>query len=212
MPETITRTYEAYTIDELDGTARDNAMQTLALWAVEDYEWWDSTIENFVETVETEGVIEIATRNGRTVGGRTYTDPCVFFSGFWSQGDGASFAGKVDVAAYLKLTKQAGKKRALYNWAIDQGCGIRIKTTGNYSHEYSMYVDCDYNDFHYTPDGKATEQAAGLEDEILEWARDKARQLYKDLEAEYEYLTSEEVLLENAQANGYRFDDRGKPL
>lgn len=212
MPETITRTYEAYKIDELEGSARDNAMQTLARWAVEDYEWWNSTIENFVETVETEGVIEIETRNGRTVAGRTYTDPCVFFSGFWAQGDGASFAGKVDVAAYLKLTKQAGKKRALYNWAVDQGCGFRIRTSGSYSHEYSMYVDCDYNDFHYTPDGKATEQAAGLEEEILGWARDKARQLYKDLEAEYEYLTSEEVLLENAHANGYLFDDRGNPL
>lgn len=212
MPETLTRTYEAYKIDELEGSARDNAMQTLARWAVEDYEWWESTIEYFVETVEAEGVITVDVRTSRKGGMTKFTEPCVFFSGFWSQGDGACFAGKVDVAAYLKLTKQAGKKRALYNWAVDQGCGIRIKTKGGYSHEYSMYVDCDYNDFHYTPDGKATEQAAGLEDEILEWARDKARKLYKDLEAEYEYLTSEEVLLENAHANGYLFDDRGKPL
>lgn len=207
MPEVIERTI--YTLAELEGKARDAALETLSGWAV-DYDWWEDVIDCFVETTEDEDVITIARKTASTVGGRTITEPQVHFSGFWSQGDGASFAGTVDVAAYLKLTKQAGKKRSLYNWAVEQGASFRIVTSGRYSHEYTMTVDCDYNDLNYLPEGKALDQVEGLEDEILEWARDKARKLYKELEEEYEYRTHEDQLIENAEANDYRFYEDGE--
>jgi hypothetical protein len=48
-----------------------------------------------------------------------------------------------------------------------------------------------------------------LETWILEEAQAYARQIYKDLESEHEYLTSEESLIEAAEANGWMFDEDG---
>jgi hypothetical protein len=48
-----------------------------------------------------------------------------------------------------------------------------------------------------------------LETWILEEAQAYARQIYKDLESEHDYLTSEESLIEAAEANGWMFDEDG---
>jgi hypothetical protein len=40
-----------------------------------------------------------------------------------------------------------------------------------------------------------------FEERVLEACRDHADQLYKDLEVEYEYLTSDEVVLDTMEAN-----------
>lgn len=58
-------------------------------------EWWDGVYEQFVESCTEKG-IRVDTHDVQTVGGKTIAKPSVYFSGFWSQGDGACFEGRVD--------------------------------------------------------------------------------------------------------------------
>ena len=44
---------------------------------------------------------------------------------------------------------------------------------------------------------------------VLEWARSKARELYRNLEKEYEYQTSDEYIAETCEVNEYVFDEDG---
>jgi hypothetical protein len=57
----------------------------------------------------------------------------------------------------------------------------------------------DYSDF-----------SESAEETIVEALRDLARWLYRQLEKEYEYLTSEPAVDEALTANGYTFLENGK--
>ncbi|HAY07899.1 MAG TPA: antitoxin of toxin-antitoxin stability system, partial [Hyphomonas sp.] len=48
------------------------------------------------------------------------------------------------------------------------------------------------------------------EDIVVEAMRDLARWLYRQLEQEYECQTSDEVVDENIEANGYTFTEAGR--
>ena len=50
------------------------------------------------------------------------------------------------------------------------------------------------------------------EETIIEALRDLARWLYRRLESEFEYLTSEQAVDEAITANGYTFVENGKPF
>ena len=82
MPEQITIT--VYKYDELQGDAKDNARAKLTEWAT-DHEWWD-------------GVYDIAKEDGAK---RGFEIDDIRFSGFWSQGDGASWTGYVKIGSFL---------------------------------------------------------------------------------------------------------------
>ena len=70
-----------------------------------------------------------------------------------------------------------------------------------------MQINIDYTD---EPTDTDTDQQLGnLENEILEKSRDKARAIYKRLETEYNYLNSDESIIETIQANDYDFTSNG---
>jgi len=79
-----------YDFTELTDAAKDKARA----WFREtiDYEWWDSVYDDFERICPILGVT-LATRTVRLMGGGTRQKPCIWFSGFWSQGDGACFEG-----------------------------------------------------------------------------------------------------------------------
>lgn len=52
----------------------------------------------------------------------------------------------------------------------------------------------------------------GAEEIVIEALRDLARWLYRQLEREYDYQTSDEVADESIEANGYTFTDEGRRL
>ena len=54
--------------------------------------------------------------------------------------------------------------------------------------------------------------SALAEDAIVEALRDLARWLYRRLESEFDYLTSEPAVDEAIDANGYTFLENGKPF
>ena len=91
MPEAICTT--VYQIPELSGTAKEKARSWYRDAAVTD-DWWDVVYDDFERVCDILGV-SLKTRPARLMGGGTSPKTCIWFSGFSSQGDGASFEATV---------------------------------------------------------------------------------------------------------------------
>ena len=81
----------------------------------------------------------------------------ISFSGFWSQGDGASFEGNMDaseVAELLKNIKLPKKQRILFDLANSGSVDIDVSfdRSGRYVHEKSVStnIEIDVNDYEET--------------------------------------------------------------
>jgi len=134
-----------------------------------------------------------------------------------SQGDGAHFDGRIDVAKYMKTHKLDEKYLALYLAVQDDGSYINVSTT----HRGNMQVN-DWNMYpnQTAPSGvfkdlpqEAWEElideqadAAGLDDAVIKWCRELAHDLYINLRDEYEWRTSEESFLESCECNEITFE------
>lgn len=140
--ETIVKTYLKF--NELRKDQQAKVLDKLRYINVDHDYWSESTIDDFKTELEDLG----------------FSDIEVSFSGFWSQGDGASFTAKHNE-------------------------GEITKSSHRYCHEMTMQCD---------------------DDALLDMARDKARQLYRSLKKDYEYLTSNEAVIETIEANDYEFD------
>lgn len=169
---------------------------------VEHIEWWDCVYDDFREDMEKAGI---------HVGDMS-------FSGFWSQGDGASFTGYINDN---KLFFEQHKLTDSYPWLTkllshDGGFVLTIeRTSHHYVHEYTVGVDLSYADnfYHVLPDDGV--RAAVIEqwnehleaeynticDAVTDIIRDYCRDLYRRLEEEYNYLTSDEAVWEAIVAN-----------
>lgn len=210
MPQVIATT--VYHLNELPEGARDRARA----WYREggfDHDWYDAVYEDFQRIAEILG-IRLNTRTVRLVGGCTREAPCIWFSGFWSQGDGACWTGiysyrkssSAELRAYapndqtlhcIADTLQAAQRQKFYQ--------LRTNVThrGNYYHDYCM-------DIAVTRDGPFSQEIAGEAEAIIVRAlRDLANWLYRQLEQEYDYLTSDEAVDETLIANGYIFTEEG---
>ena len=88
MPEVICTT--VYQFPELSDAAKEKARSWYRELGPHD-DWWDSVYEDFERVCEILG-IRLKTTPVRLMGGGTRAKPCIWFSGFWSQGDGASRA------------------------------------------------------------------------------------------------------------------------
>jgi hypothetical protein len=92
---------------------------------------------------------------------------------------------------------QAAQRRNFYQLRAD------ITHRGRYNHEYCMAISVER-------DGPtAQDMTAGAEDAVITALRDLARWLYRQLEREYEYQTSDAVD-EAIIANGYTFTETGR--
>jgi hypothetical protein len=78
MPRTIEKTVTLFTFDELEGHAKDRALETLRRFATGDSFWH-------------EGITEGDAKECAKLAG--FDIDRVMFTGFWSQGDGACFEG-----------------------------------------------------------------------------------------------------------------------
>lgn len=209
MP-TVIKT-KVFTFDELDEDAKTRARDWYREGAL-DYDWWDSTYDDFSGICKILG-IDLKARPVRLMGGGTRQKPCIQFSGFCSQGDGASF--EVDLYAYARnsiaqIKAHAPNDAALHDIAARlaavQRCNFyqlyaRVDQRGRYVHENTMLVDVRRDDAEMTSDA---------EDAITEAMRDLARWLYRRLAEEYEYLLSDGVVEESIAANGYTFTADGR--
>lgn len=211
MPEIICTT--VYQFPELSGAAKDKARSWYREIGPHD-DWWDVVYEDFEQVCEILG-IRMKTTPVRLMGGGMRQKPCIWFSGFWSQGDGACFEGYWSHAkdAPARIRSYAPKDATLHGIA-DRLQAIQrrnfyqlaaeISHRGRYYHEYTMSVDVARDSPTWQP---PTEDA---EETVREAIRDLARWLYRQLQAEYDHLTSDEAVEDGIIANEYTFTETGR--
>ena len=144
----------------------------------------------------------------------------IYFSGFWSQGDGAMFEGRIEdwgqYLGHLGYDDPILIEAAVGNWYY------KWTHSGHYYHEHSVSYDDGvfspenpYTSGYWSRDIPEEEQFRGavwdammerhdllaLTEKIQEDLRDHMRDLYRELEKEYDYLTSDEAVIEWMVAN-----------
>ena len=211
MPEVIETT--VYRLAELSDEAKVEARA----WYREggfDYDWYDAVYEDFQQIAEMLG-IAFKTRTVRLMGGGSRQEPRIFFSGFWSQGDGASLEGfysyrknaSAAIRAYAPQdTTLHGIADALQSVQRRNFYQLRAEAThrGRYHHEYCMAISVERDSPTYQ------DISADAEEVVSEALRDLARWLYRQLEREYEYLTSDDAVDESIIANDHTFTGSGR--
>lgn len=195
--------------DQLDERQKERAREWYRQASRHD-EWYDSVYDDAIRLGALMG-IEIGTKGWRATNGRTGSRPAIYFSGFWSQGDGACFEGeyrykKGGVKAVTKECGGQGKELI----RIAQGLQdvqkkyfyrllARCKHSGYYYHSGCMRVEVEHRDDSYR-------DVSDAEDEVAQLLRDFADWVYSRLEDEYDYLNSDEQVEESILANEYDFD------
>ena len=127
------------------------------------------------------------------------------WSGFSSQGDGASFsADSIDVEKFLRKVGQWSQYKALHNAINDGVLTFKIVRSGlRYSHENTVYAAQNES---YWPETKNQEHKANeLETVLTEFVRKVSREYYRDLESAYNQSVSEEGIKDMIEANEYEF-------
>ena len=211
MPEIIETT--VYRLDELSDAAKDNARA----WYREtgfNYDWYDAVYEDFQRIAEILG-IRLKSRHVRLFGGGTRQELCIWFRGFWSQGDGACFEGDWSYAkgAAKRIRDYARQDRVLHRiadalQAIQRRNFYQLRAEanhrGHYYHEYCMAITVERDSSTWQ------DMSADAEEVVIEALRDLARWLYRQLEREYDYLSSDEAVDETILANEYTFTEAGR--
>ncbi len=179
-----------------------------------DHAWYDFVYEDF-ETICAILGIALRTSPARLASCATREQRHIYWTGFWSQADGACFEGTYSyapgAAASIRIhapldtrlhaiadTLQAVQRRNFYQ------CHARIEHRGRYYHEYSMAISSERDSPTWQP------MTADAEDTIAEALRDLARWLYRQLESEYQYQTSDEAVDEMLAINGFTFTGDGE--
>lgn len=210
MPELVTTT--VYRLGELSASAALEARSWYRRSASNDA-WHEFVFEDFERVCMILG-IDLTTHPVRLYGGGTRQEPRIWFSGFSSQGDGACFEGEY---AYAKGASRAIRAHAPQDdelhrivdaLAAVQRCNFyqleaRIRHEGRYYHEYTMVIAVD------RAGSTAHDMTSRSEDRVIELLRDLARWLYRQLEREYEYQTSDFVVDEAIISNDYSFNEYG---
>ena len=210
MPRIIETT--VYTIDELSDAAKENARIWYRHQGLHD-EWYDFVYEDF-ETICGILGITLATTPVRLYGGGTRDKPQIFWSGFHSQGDGASLFGTYCHArgASKAIRAHAPKDAELHRIADElqpvqrrnfHQLHASIRQSGRYCHEYSMAIEVERDSPTRQP------MTDGAEDTVIEALRDLARWLYRQLRSEYEHQTSDEAVDEIVSINEWTFKADG---
>ncbi len=214
---------EIYKYSELSDEAKHKARENFVEhWM--NHDWWDCTIDFMKE-------------EGHHKHGFRVDE--IRFSGFWSQGDGASWCGAVSVKDWIAskpTTYQEFPTTQIVLALIDEGWiddKVMVSyNTSRYCHENTMDVSTigAHEPEEYEEEmqsgmfkGASTRELmhiVGCKDGVL-FAMDKeieadckafAREIYRALEEDYESEISEESVAETYEANGAMFGEGGNFL
>lgn len=165
------------------------------------YDWWDGVEEQFKEECGPMG-IEVDK---------------IDFSLSYSQGDYATFTGRVHMGKWMKHHGYDLKYHALYLSLQSYGSNAVL----HHGRSIATYVDLDYQPGNTYPEGVFSDlpqeawdelcqeqfEAEEWEQLVLEHVRELESDLYDRIEKEYEYLTSEEQFIEHCECNDVTFDN-----
>lgn len=213
---------EVFKYAELSDQAKTKARN----WYIEgmDYEWWEGTYEMAIEDGKEKGF---------------YIDK-IYFSGFYSQGDGASWTGQVDVRQWLeenypdsiglsawcqliqedvvsKFSKVEANNSHYCHESTMQFSDVEDETDGFFD-EHEMLLPSIFKgmqvqhlfDIIVSDDNCPLKTTEGITQAITESGRQYAKDIYHRLREEYEYLCSEEMMLDHFDCNDYHFNEDGR--
>lgn len=205
-----------YTFAELSDDAKEKAIEACRDYNIHE-SWYEFTYEDFKNMCEIFG-IDIHEKRRNT--------PSIYFSGFWSQGDGSSFDADVDILKFIAAVNGEKWKEYAPLAALDFE-KYEIHHSVDRAMGYSDAIEIDftshaqtrgyYNRYDWTFKTHAANNATPLIDAELERICDQTERnmdelnnwLYRTLEREYEYLTSDEAVIETIEANEYEFTEDG---
>lgn len=187
----------AYKFDELSKEAQDKVVEWFKDINVQ-HDWYDFIYEDAKQVASLMG-IDIHR---------------IFFSGFWSQGDGACFEGEY---SYKKGSVKAVKEYAptdetLHSIAESLSSiqknrfyklSAKVSHSGRYYHSRCTTIHV-YEDGNYTSDEN--------ESLVSECLRDMMNWIYSQLEKEYEWQTERVAIEESIRSNGYEFTADGQQI
>lgn len=196
-----TRTYNVYKFEELPVEAQAKALDKYRYFNVEDgFDWWDSIYESWRDKLKEEG----------------YENVKIRFSGFNSQGDGASFTADVDLAKWLESTNNILKWPYLYAQA-KEGYAYATVSRSSYPHYvHSNMIDGNVSVDNYSfGEGEETllelvqKESSEAEVFLTEHARGYSDDIYQDLQDTYDGLVSDEAVKDALIVNEYDFTQEG---
>jgi hypothetical protein len=195
-----------YKFKDLSEKAKQKAREEYTSGNYPGYDWWDGTLEGASRMAEMLGIQISTTFRGR---GRTVD---IWFSGFCSQGDGASFTGQYHYApkAVEQTTAETNDEELL---RIAQGLTLmqltqRLKGLEEFSGTVSSRhrnncISVDIRDWGIDEIGEPDE------DQFEQLMQDFADWIYKQLEAEHDYYHSDAYVDERLSESDDEFDEDG---
>ena len=202
----------AYLYSELSEAAQKKAIESYRLGNASDDFYAECVYSDAAAIGDILG-IDLNQKRVTLMNGSHRYDPCIYYSGFWSQGDGACFEAeyKYKKGALKAIQSYAPKDAELHRiakglqdvqkrhfYSLVASC----KHRGHYYHSGCMHVDVSDNRDSYRDIGEA-------ENDITQLMRDFADWIYEQLENAYEWEDADEQIIENIQANGYEFYENG---
>lgn len=211
-------TVKAYEFDELSDAAKEKAREWFRSASCGDDFWSECVIDEAVEQGGHLG-IDFKMRERKNAKGESLLEkPCIWYSGFWSQGDGACFEGtwragdvKADKVAegwgpdpatteIKRIAAEFDRIAKLYPCS-----SFSVEHRGHYQHE-----NCTEFDFFITEDEAVGEDEQQQAEEVLkENAKDFMRWIYRQLEKACEWQNADEQVDENIRSNEYMFTESG---
>ena len=193
----ITKTHTCLPFSELDEKTKAKVMEKYYDFNTS-FDWWDSVYEYFSEKMEEKGV-EVDLEH-------------TYFSLGYSQSDYAAITAKVtDIDKFITALGGFDKKETrLIKFAVHEGyisclgCSAqrdytRVSVEWNNPHEYNHGNISDAYRF-------AEKTLESFSESVDCFFREATRELYRDLQKEYEDLTSEDCLSESFDANDCVFE------
>jgi len=184
-------TLTVYEFAELDQQVKNKVLEEYRYTCVQlNDDWHQDVIEEFNDDMINFGI-----------------SANVKFTGFGSQGDGASFTTDTcDTDLLIRKLYETGHDISETALLDSKNLSVHIERSGWNVHEYSMDVIVHDEDL------MNDDERRKLEAVITEWARTTAHDLYKNLEKYFDELTSDEAVIEYFAENEFLFFSNGKVL
>jgi len=194
---TITQTINLFKFEELTEELQQKVIEKNRDINT-DFDWHESIFEYFKEDNE-----------------KYFDIKNIYFTGFWSQGDGAMFEysginENLLNEAIESLNLPKWKKQILSTQICISGKGVQ---RGHYYHEnscdHTIYIEDNNNGYYQNIYDLIDLYSSDIEDFIITKYKDICQDLYKNLENEHDYLQSDEVIKETLICNDYDFTEEG---
>jgi hypothetical protein len=180
-----TITTNLYKFSELSKEVQETLLEKNRYYETEFNDWYDPITEGFTEDMAEAGFAKIETQ----------------FSGFYSQGDGACFTGRVtDLRLFMENFLDLPQEVKDFDGAMEIAIIKRGETfASRYCHSNTIEANIEVYDI------QMPDCIRAFENTITKWARTQSDKYYKDLEQYYDEITSDESVTEILEEKGEVF-------